>query len=474
MKRSVAILALSLGLLAPSARAAVTFEFLFDGVPVHDVSDDGSVVVGMNLSTATTYRWTQATGVVDLGRPMLVGQAGLASVSADGSRISSSIGSIDGSYTTQGRWSQATGWQELFPPLIPSGGISDGSYGSGYSISGDGETVVGLYWRGGNGRAHASGWKPATGGWDLGGMLSGQAGRANGVNYNGTVIGGWVETPQGPWRPAVWANGTLVLLTDWQMNGVAGSGEVKAVSPDGNIAVGYCINGDTPSRQRAAAMWKREGGVWGPTQFLGWIPDSEPEYGINIANCVSADGRIAAGYAAPDGSPFTATAFVWTPATGVKEVHEWLADNGVFMDPNFHINGIQAMTPDGQQIFGNGQMLTPPYTRKAFRIGVPATLDAPAPPAATRLELSAPRPNPSRGVSQMELSLASETSVDLSVFDASGRHVATLLSGHTSAGRHAVQWDGREASGRQATPGLYFAKLTTPHGSSSQRIVRVN
>ena len=51
---------------------------------------------------------------------------------------------------------------------------------------------------------------------------------------------------------------------------------MKAVSPDGNIAVGYCINSDDLFRQRAAAMWKRVNGVWGATQFLGWVPDLIP------------------------------------------------------------------------------------------------------------------------------------------------------------------------------------------------------
>jgi len=475
MKRAAAILAVSLGLFAPSAHAAVTFQYLFDDVAVHDCSDNGQVLAGLNLNTATAFRWTQATGVVDLGRPMIYGKAGVVSISADGSRIGATIGSLDGSYTTQGRWSQATGWQELFPPLIPSGGSVDGTYGSAWGMSGDGQTVVGLYWRAGAGNhAHASGWTQASGPWDLGGMLTGQSGRANGVNYNGSVIGGWVETPQGPWRPAVWDNDSLRLLTNWQLGGIAGSGEVKAVSPDGNIAVGYCINSDDLFRQRAAAMWKRVNGVWGPTQFLGWVDASEPQYGINIANCVSADGRIAAGYAATDGSPFTSTAFVWTPASGVKEINEWLADNGVFMDPNFAIQGIQAMTPDGTQIFGTGKMLTPPYTTKSFRITVPATLDAPAPVAVTRLELSAPHPNPSRDLTRMEFSLATDSEVDLSVFDASGRLVTTLLSGHQPAGRQSVTWDGRESGGRTAAPGLYFGRITTPQGTASQRIIRVN
>jgi uncharacterized membrane protein len=466
---------MSLGLFAGPAHAAVTFEYLFDDVAVHDCSDNGQVLVGLSFATSSAHRWTQATGLVDLGRPMTYGKAGVAAISADGSRVAFTIGSLDGSYTTQGRWSQATGWQELFPPLIPSGGNIDGSYGSVWGMSGDGGTVVGLYWRAGNGnRAHASGWTQASGPWDLGGMLTGQSGRANGVNYNGSVVGGWVETPQGPWRPAVWDNGSLELLTDWQLGGIAGSGEVKAVSPDGNIAVGYCINGDGLDRQRAAAMWKRVDGVWGPTQFLGWVDASEPQYGITIANCVSADGRIAAGYASTDGSPFTATAFVWTPATGVVDVHGWLADNGVFMDPNFAIQGIQAMTPDGQQIFGTGRMLTPPYTTKSFRITVPATLDAPAPQRVSHLELSAPRPNPSRGGAALQLALATESNVDLAVFDASGRRVTTLLSGRVPAGQRSVTWDGRESSGRTAPAGLYFARVVTEHGTASQRIVRVN
>ena len=119
-------------------------------------------------------------------------------------------------------------------------------------------------------------------------------------------------------------------------------------------------------------------------------------------------------------------------ATGVKEINEWLADNGVFMDPNFHIEGIQAMTPDGTQIFGSGKMLTPPYATKSFRIRVPATLDAPAPVAVTRLELSAPHRTRRAAHRTGGWRWQSESDVDLAVFDAAGRHVTTLLSGPAS------------------------------------------
>jgi flagellar hook assembly protein FlgD len=119
-------------------------------------------------------------------------------------------------------------------------------------------------------------------------------------------------------------------------------------------------------------------------------------------------------------------------------------------------------------------MLTAPFTTRSFRITVPANVDTPAPVAVTRLELSAPRPNPSRGAIGMELALASESDVDLAVFDAAGRRVTTLLSGHVPAGRQSLTWDGRESNGHSAPAGLYFARAVTPHGAASQRIVRVN
>jgi flagellar hook assembly protein FlgD len=74
----------------------------------------------------------------------------------------------------------------------------------------------------------------------------------------------------------------------------------------------------------------------------------------------------------------------------------------------------------------------------------------------------------------MELRLPVAASVDLSVYDASGRRVATLMHSELPAGRSVVTWDGREKSGRTAPAGLYFAHLVTPHGSALRRIVRVD
>src|SRR6185295_1872037 len=127
---------------------------------------------------------------------------------------------------------------------------------------------------------------------------------------------------------------------------------------------------------------------------------------------------------------------VWTQATGVIDVNEFLANNGVLAEPNFTIQNMTALTPDGRQLFGYGQMLVPPYTRKGFKITLHATLDAPRPGEIAGLALSAPSPNPSSSLTRLEFSLPSASSAELAVFDAAGRRVATLAQGDLPAGRH--------------------------------------
>jgi uncharacterized membrane protein len=474
MKKSVALLATAVVLSGSPAHAAATFDYLFDGGAPQCVSTDGKVICGNSLTGGyVPFRWTQATGVVSLGRAQHVGAGGLPGMSDDGSRIASSIGSLDSSYTTQGLWTLGSGWQELMPPTPADGGSVDGSYGNVWALSGNGQVVVGLYWRPGIGnRAHASKWTQATGVVDLGGTTTGQSSRANAVNHDGSVIAGWVETPQGPWRPAAWVDGSLVLLTSYSSGSLAGSGEARFVNFSGDIISGYSI--DPVSTQRAATMWKRTNGVFGPPQILGWVDGTEPANGINIASATSYDGHIAVGYCSFDGTPFGTTGFVWTPATGVIDVNEFLANNGVLVDPNFSIQTMVTMTPDGRQLFGYGQMLTPPYTSRAFRITLPATADATTPATPAGLSLASPRPNPSSGATRLEFDLPSDANAELAVFDAAGRRVATLLSGEQPAGRHAATWDGRASGGERAAAGLYFARLTTPQGVVSRRIVRSN
>jgi hypothetical protein len=88
---------------------------------------------------------------------------------------------------------------------------------------------------------------------------------------------------------------------------------------------------------------------------------------------------------------------------------------------------------------------------------------------ATRLERVSP--NPSRRGCQIAWSLARAGEAGLEIFDVTGRRVGVLQSGFATAGAHVASWDGREASGARAGPGLYFATLTTASGRTSLRFV---
>ncbi len=94
--------------------------------------------------------------------------------------------------------------------------------------------------------------------------------------------------------------------------------------------------------------------------------------------------------------------------------------------------------------------------------------EAGAPPARTLL--LAPTPNPVTAArAALRFDLAKAGRVRLAVFDVRGRHVATLLDGERAAGRHAASWDGREAYGRPAGNGVYFARLVAADGTVSSR-----
>jgi hypothetical protein len=82
------------------------------------------------------------------------------------------------------------------------------------------------------------------------------------------------------------------------------------------------------------------------------------------------------------------------------------------------------------------------------------------------LALYAAYPSPSRDVVNFVYSIPADGRVVLSVYDLSGRRVATLVDAELIAGRHEVAWDCAE------TPsGVYLYRLETAAGSLTNRLV---
>ncbi len=69
--------------------------------------------------------------------------------------------------------------------------------------------------------------------------------------------------------------------------------------------------------------------------------------------------------------------------------------------------------------------------------------------------ISACRPNPFSGATQLEYSLPAPVPVSVAVFDMAGRRVRALVSGVQPAGKHVLKWDGRDDRGRAVPAGVY-------------------
>jgi hypothetical protein len=100
-------------------------------------------------------------------------------------------------------------------------------------------------------------------------------------------------------------------------------------------------------------------------------------------------------------------------------------------------------------------------------------VDAPAPHASFAFSLQAPRPNPSAGDATISFTLPAAARVVLDVIDVRGARVVTLIDTRADAGRHSKVWDGRDASGRSAAPGVYFLRLRADDSRLVRKLLRV-
>jgi hypothetical protein len=83
-------------------------------------------------------------------------------------------------------------------------------------------------------------------------------------------------------------------------------------------------------------------------------------------------------------------------------------------------------------------------------------------------------PNPFHGRVAAVFSLAAATDdAELSVFDAGGRRVKTLLGGPLAAGEHRVDWTGRDEAGHAAPPGIFFLRLRVGERMAVRKVLLV-
>ena len=90
------------------------------------------------------------------------------------------------------------------------------------------------------------------------------------------------------------------------------------------------------------------------------------------------------------------------------------------------------------------------------------------------LALASPFPNPARGFVRLGFDLPRRERARLEILDVQGRRVRVLADGSFAAGRYAHGWDGRDAAGRRAPPGIYLARLEAESGRAARRFVVID
>ncbi|MBN9336648.1 MAG: T9SS type A sorting domain-containing protein, partial [Chryseobacterium sp.] len=384
------------------------------------ISNQG-IVVGYDAQTGPWLTWNPDTGNVENigGIAPGNGYGGVSVFSDDGKYISGTVsnGTGDGTIAEMGRYNTITKeWQHLGSSGI---GSDPKSLSSGYYISGDGKTVVGLsYNSNGNKKAVGYAWNENKGAIELESTLVDRNARANVVSGNGAIIAGWQDIG-GPWKSSVWkrkADGTydknIMLLINPngnpndQMNQLA---EVRAISADGKW-----LGGKSDFAFPNAWIWSEETGV----KDLGTLTT---DVGTNAwVTALNNDGSIVIGYHITKASPWDPAVyrpFIWTQKDGMKDLNDFVNNT-----LGYDMGGDKIYVPN--MISQNGKYITgwafPANTAdklRAFRIELPDSFLATAqmPKAQNQIKVY---PNPAVDFFQIE---SKENIQEVKIYDQTGQ-----------------------------------------------------
>ncbi len=288
------------------------------------INADGSVIVGTGYmqggASSRAFRWTSATGCVDLGILAGAGPHTGSGVSGDGSVAAGTQNSLSAgggafSWTSGGGGGGGGGTLVSLATMTGMGGSI------AYAVSGNGQVIVGS--------------SPFPG---LG--LNTYAFRWNG--QAGGTGGGTLERL-----------GTL-------LSGTLAESEAYAVSSDGTFVAGSSRTGNS---SLSAVRWSGN-----TIQNLGVLPGGTAAYGW----CISGDGRVVGGQS---NSSLGQRAFVWTQSLGMVDLNAYLPTLGVNLT-GWSLTRVAGLSGDGTRAAGYGQFNG--ATRAWYLSGLPFAPPCPA------------------------------------------------------------------------------------------------
>jgi hypothetical protein len=321
----------------------VSFEFIPSASSANDMSPDGRYIIGGrddngDLFPDGAYLWDRVLGqMTDInGGSVDSGMDNAKGVSADGTVVIGNIPDPEGIGTSvMARWTAATGWVSL--GHLPNAGACP-SRSSGWEVSDDGSTAVGLSWDGCF--AIAVKWTEA------GGLEALENDpwtncRASVVSSDGSVIAGFCRGSSSR-TPVMW-DGDTGAITLLDPTGDA-EGEWLGMSDDGSVLLGTLYTGGL-DWWFDAVKWTAAGGVeliGNGSVVGGWAGSPQ-----DIAD----DGTIV-------GFDFLgANRRAWIQPGGVGDMQilkDWAIAHGAVIPSGLNLEVAQAISADGRTIIGHG------------------------------------------------------------------------------------------------------------------------
>ncbi len=132
------------------------------------------------------------------------------------------------------------------------------------------------------------------------------------------------------------------------------------------------------------------------------------------------------------------------------------------------------ISPDGKQIcyiHNNHDSLNDNWGLYIKNVSLPDKQLSVADAAPVSFALTGNHPNPFNPSTAISFSLEKAGTVELAIYDITGRKVRDLANGHMAPGRHEAVWNGRDDRGMPAASGVYFARLVSGGTTLSHRML---
>lgn len=296
---------------------------------VYGISPDGSTLVGDSVVSngSLAFRWTEATGMTNLGDlPGGLVTSWAADVASDGSIA----GTGNANFV-----SEAVRWPPGGSPTslgdLPGGRFESVCTG----VSNDGQWMIGAGFTDAGREAYR--WSSATGMVSIGDLAGGGVDTgASAISTNGQVIVGTGTSAAARYEAYVWTEATGMTGLGFLPSQMLGSFAMD-VSADGRVVTGFAYT-DVSANTRSF-LWTQESGM----------VELDPVH-RSMAEAISADGSVVVGRSGPTNS---ANAFIWDAQRGIRDLNVVLAELGVDLT-GWHLHDAVDISADGLTIAGTG------------------------------------------------------------------------------------------------------------------------